>query len=340
MHSINKKLFVIFIIVFLLGLTFNCFSQSKKEIKRWGKNEKKINKVSDPIEKIKIYQKFINKYKDNFFVLEAKERISEIEFVPVKKIDTIKTYLDFIENHKASKFAEIARIRIESIEYQKVKDTDNIDVYREFIKKYPKSKYKEEVDQRIEKFTQKDYDEAKVINTIETYEKFIKEHPESNFVEEANGKIKEIILKDIKIIKLICNTSPGYFYNPINYIARNLKREGFQIFTEKSPTYDITVTLDYKESQQSQITSQVKEGVIIKSTGVFWALIQCNIKIAHDKLGDMFKIDITCSSEQSKLEGPRVADRVKWDRLFKEAVSKLKHQLNKIKLKDLINKQK
>lgn len=257
---------------------------------------------------------------------------------------SIKTYLDFIENHKTSKFAEIARIRIESIEYQKVKDTDNIDVYREFIKKYPKSKYKEEVDQRIEKFARKNYDKAKAINTIETYEKFIKEHPESNFVEEANGKIKEIILKDIKIIRLICNTSPGYlkklFYNPKHYIARNLKREGFQMFTEKSRTYDITVTLDYEENQQSQITQSVKKGVIIKSTGVFWALIQCNIKIAHDKLGDMFKIDITCSSEKSKLEGPRVADRVKWDRLFKEVVSKFKSQLNTIKLKELINKQK
>jgi len=328
----------------LLGLTLNCFSQSKKEIKRWGKNEKKINKISDPMEKIKIYQKFINKYKDNFFVPEAKERISEIEFVPVKKIDTIKTYLDFIENHKTSKFAEIARIRIESIEYQKVKDTDNIDVYREFIKKYPKSKYKEEVGQRIEKFARKDYNKAKAINTIETYEKFIKEHPESNLIEEAKGKIKEIALKDIKIIRLICNTSHGYseklFYNPKHYIARNLKREGFQVLTEKNRTYDITVTLDYKENQQSQISQSFKKGVIIKSTGVFWALIQCNIKVAHDKLGDMFKIDITCSSEQSKLEGSRVADRVKWDRLFKEAVSKLKSKLNTIKLKDLINKQK
>lgn len=242
---------IIFIFLILLSFVENGFSQTKRETKKWKKCKVNIGKTSNPDEMINIYEKFIKKYPQNFYIQVAKEKIADLKFNKVKSINTIEAYKDF-------------------------------------VKTYPNSNYVKEAEENIERI---EFDNMTLKNTFGEYQKFIKKYPQSKYAEQARGRIQDIknaIRKQTKIIRLKFDIETSsllgkWSFNPKKYIIESLKKTGFEVVQGEDQKYDIIIKVIYKESGGWKF--HMEKGV----SKMWYSVpdIEYKITLKHDSYGEL-----------------------------------------------------
>ena len=93
-------------------------AQTKKETSRWNKCLKKVRKIREDVGKLEVYEQFLKKYPNNFYVPEAKKSITKIElqfiapedFTAAVKENTFESYSKFIGKHNDGKLVRTAKL--------------------------------------------------------------------------------------------------------------------------------------------------------------------------------------------------------------------------------------
>jgi len=149
------------------------------------------------------YYKYLDEYnntyrvhRDNSQAKVAQQKIYELIYKKVLKINTIKAYSDFIKKNQKAPQVKNAQQNIYELAYKKAKNKNTLQSFNNFTNNYSKAPQKKQAVENIYKLTKQQ-------NNISGYEWFISKYPNAPQVKEAIKNIHKLAFTKVKEINTI-----------------------------------------------------------------------------------------------------------------------------------------
>lgn len=138
----------------------------------------------------------------------------EKDFQKAKEKNTTTSLQEFIDKHPKSEFIEQAKNRITELEWLEVKKYNSIEAYHTFLITHLES-FKSYSDSAKKGIASINYQIAKSINTVKSYQEFIEKNESTFFNENAKKKIDLIMKPIVQFYKK--NTGPKIYFSSDMY---------------------------------------------------------------------------------------------------------------------------
>ncbi len=186
----------------------NCDAKLKKKYNS-SFNEEIINNEFDKIDaklfnmvkkedKVKSYDKHIEKCKESKFNSQAIDMRNAKAYAIALDFNTIPAYKDFADKYPNSDEYIQAKNKMYSLAWDQCVIYNERDKYAQFVANYPEASQVKEAETKIRKI---DYKQALAVNTQDAFDAFIAKYPNSKEAKELQGKGVKVAYEKVEKFK-------------------------------------------------------------------------------------------------------------------------------------------